>query len=77
MSLHKNHEKDKFLYEQRPYIYIVLALVCFALGKYTKIATVSGVILALCGAYTYHMRKTYRDTNERIDQLNGKSGRKK
>ncbi len=77
MNLHQNHEKNKFLYEQRPFIYFVLALICFALGKYSKIGVISGVILVLCGAYILYMRNIYRDTNDKINRLYKKDGTKK
>lgn len=53
-------EGQKKLYEQRPYIYIIIGIVTLFYSGTSKIAVGSGVILVTTGICLYAFRSDYR-----------------
>jgi hypothetical protein len=68
MTLNNNHNRNRPFYQERPYIYIILAFVCFAFAKKTVIGLIAGLILLATGFYVLHLRKKYQDANDQVNQ---------
>lgn len=55
---------NKLFYEQRPYIYIVIAALAFIFARGSKIGMLSGWILLVCAALTLFLRHANRKRAE-------------
>ena len=76
MSINSNHDQNRPFYEERPYIYIILSIICFSFAKKSDIALYSGIILLACGIYIILLRKSYQDQNDKIARKAGGSKKK-
>jgi hypothetical protein len=55
------------IYRLRPYIYLVIGVIGLILGKDSKLALVSGLVLVGCGIAVIFMRKSYQEENQRLN----------
>lgn len=64
--------ENKFFYNERPYIYIVIGLLGIFFSGKSKIGIFSALILVACGTYIAYLRHTNKERMQNLKNLHSK-----
>ena len=64
--------ENRFFYNERPYIYIVVGIIGMFFSGKSKIGIFSSLVLVACGAYIAYLRHTNKERMDNLKNLHSK-----